>query len=299
MTRTDVRGIGAVCIALVIAALTVPAYWLYLLTAVALSAMVARSVGLVTGQAGQITLCQMSFAAVGGWLVSWMSLEWGWLPFPLMVLAAGAVVSLIGAALGLASLRIRGVELAAVTLGLASALSLVLGRLSFPGTAQGIPVVPNGPFSDGYWFYALAWSALLGTHLLITIVGRSRVGIAWQSIRISERATAALGGRPEVAKATSFMVGAGVAGIAGGLLAGQYGLLTEEVFSPITSMVYFAVAVMTGASVLGGAVLAGVLLVFVPEALRRVGIPVDVADALFALGAFEILRKGNGGIAEQ
>ncbi|MFV0434587.1 MAG: ABC transporter permease subunit [Leucobacter sp.] len=276
-----------------------PTYWIYLFSTVAVSAIVARSIGLVTNQAGMITLSQMSFAAIGGWVVSWASLELPGAPFPLLVLLGGLVTTPIGLLLGLATLRIRGIELAVVTLGFAAALDLILGRMSFPGAGQGIPVIPSSPFSTPIAFYALAWAALILLHLLVRSVGRSRLGLSWTAVRISERATAALGIRVGLAKTTAFGLGAALAGVAGGLLAGQFGLLNAEVFSPITSMVYFATALIAGASLLSGAVLAGVLSVFVPELLRRIGLPLDIGNAIFALGAFDVLRRGHGGIAEQ
>jgi branched-chain amino acid transport system permease protein len=64
-------------------------------------------------------------------------------------------------------------------------------------------------------------------------------------------------------------------------------------------MVVLATAVLCGASLFSGALLAGIFAVFVPEALRRLGLPLDVGNALLALGAFDVLRRGTGGIAQQ
>src|SRR5690606_15565202 len=63
--------------------------------------------------------------------------------------------------------------------------------------------------------------------------------------------------------------------------------------------VHLATAVLCGASLFSGAVLAGVFAVFIPELLRRIGLPPDIANALLALAAFDVLRRGNGGLAEQ
>jgi branched-chain amino acid transport system permease protein len=64
-------------------------------------------------------------------------------------------------------------------------------------------------------------------------------------------------------------------------------------------MGFLATAVLCGASFLGGALLAGVVSVLVPEILGRLGLPLDLGPALLALGAFDVLRRGNGGLAEQ
>lgn len=286
-------------VGLVTLGLFLPVYWVYLLSTVAISALIARSIGLVTNQVGIITLCQMSLAAIGGWAVSWLALVWPVAPFPLLALVGGAVAAPVGLLMGITTTRIRGVELAVVTLGFAAALDLMLRQGSFPGVGAGIPVIPSAPFDDPRWFFALAWALLLLMQAGIAALSRTVHGLGWTAVRASERAAASLGVRVSMAKASAFAIGALFAGTAGGLLAGQYGLLTTAVFTPLNSMVYLATAVLCGASLFGGAVLAGVFGVFVPELLRRVGLPLNVADALLALGAFDVLRRGNGGLMEQ
>ncbi|MFV0432631.1 MAG: ATP-binding cassette domain-containing protein [Leucobacter sp.] len=276
-----------------------PVYWVYLLGTVAISALIARSIGVVTGQAGIITLCQMSFAGMGGWVVSWAALEWPRLPFPLLVLLGGLAAAPVGLLLGAATARIRGVELAVVTLGFAAALDLMLRQGAFPGVGSGTPVIPTAPFDDPRWFFALAWGALLLLQLGVFAIGRTAHGLGWSAVRGSERGAASLGVNVVPTKASAFGAGALLAGVAGGLLAGQYGLLTADVFSPLTSMVHLVTAVLCGAALFSGALLAGVFAVFVPEGLRRIGLPIDVGNALLALGAFDVLRRGTGGIAEQ
>jgi len=279
--------------------LLLPIYWVYLLSTVAVSGLVARGIGLVTNRTGIITLCQMSFAAVGGWIVSWLALHWPGAPFPLLVILAGVVAAAVGMLIGLATARIRGVELAVVTLGFAAALDLVLRQGSFPGVGSGTPVIPSAPFNDPRWFFALAWVLLILLQLGLSLLERTPHGLGWAAVQSSERAAAALGVRVGVTKATAFALGAMLAGTSGGLLAGQYGLLTPEVFTPMTSMVQLATAVLCGASLFGGAVLAGVFSAFIPELLRRFGLPLDLTGALLALGAFDALRRGTGGLVER
>lgn len=289
----------AMIVVLVVLGAALPIYWVYLLSTVAISALIARSVGLVTNQLGVITLCQMSFAAIGGWVVSWCALAWPGAPFPLLVLLGGVVAAPVGLLLGMVTVRIRGIELAVVTLGFAAALDLVLRQGSFPGVGTGTPVLPGAPFDDPRGFFALTWALLLVLQLGLGVVARTRHGLGWQAVRVSERAAASLGVRVGLTKASGFTIGALFAGVAGGLLAGQYGLLTTAVFTPLTSMTHLAVAVLCGASVFGGAVLAGALSVFIPELLRRIGLPLDLGNALLAVGAFDTLRRGNGGLIEQ
>ena len=290
-------GLGLVV--LVLLGLLLPTYWVYALTTVAISAIVARGIGVVTRRVGLITLCQMSFAAIGGWVVSGIALAHPASPFPLLVLIGGAAAGSLGWVVGAVTTRVRGVEFAVVTLGFAAALDLVLRQGSFPGVGSGTPVLPMAPFDDPRWFFALAWGFLVLLQFAVHAAERSVHGLGWSAVRTSERAAAALGVRVSAAKASAFAIGALFSGVAGGLLAGQYGLLTPQVFSPLTSLVILATAVLCGAGLFGGAVLAGVFAVFVPELLRRIGLPLDVGNALLAIGAFDVLRRGNGGIIEQ
>ncbi|HQZ48757.1 MAG TPA: branched-chain amino acid ABC transporter permease, partial [Microbacteriaceae bacterium] len=128
MTRVSAKRLvfAAFIVVLVVLGMTLPVYWVFLLSTVAISALIARSVGLVTNQTGLVTLCQMSFAAIGGWVVSWMALTWPYLPFLLFVLVGGLVAGVMGVVIGIATVRIRGIEFAVVTLGFAAALDLVL-----------------------------------------------------------------------------------------------------------------------------------------------------------------------------
>ncbi|NUP74384.1 MAG: branched-chain amino acid ABC transporter ATP-binding protein/permease [Sinomonas sp.] len=276
-----------------------PMYWVFLFTTTAIAALVARSAGVITNQTGLLSLCQLSFAAVGGWVVAFMQAA-GWnLPFPLMVLAGGLAAIPVGLILGLPALRVRGVELAVVTLGFAVALDLFLQRVSFPGTGQGKPVIPLAPFANPVWFYYLAWAFLGLLAVLLWQVHHRPWGLSWAAVRTSERAAAALGVKVMRAKITAFATAAFIAGTAGGLMAGQFGLLTSDVFAPASSMVYLAVAITTGAGILSGALVAGILITLVPELLRRLGLPLDLGDLIFAIGAIDTLRRGNGGITEQ
>ena len=100
-------------------------------------------------------------------------------------------------------------------------------------------------------------------------------------------------------KLSAFAVSAGVAGVSGGLLAGQLSILTAAQFQPVASLVTFALAVMIGAQLPEGAAVAGALSAFVPELLRRIGLPLDFGDLLFGLGAVNVLRGGRGGAADR
>lgn len=158
--RSPLAALAAFAVIIVLG-LTLPTYWVYLLSAAGIGTLIARGIGLVTRQVGMILLCQMSFAAIGGWTASWLALYWPGVPFPLLVVVGGLAAAPFGCVLGAATARIRGVELAVVMLGFAAVLDLVLRRSGFPGTLEGSPVIPSAPFADPFWFSLLAWGSTL------------------------------------------------------------------------------------------------------------------------------------------
>lgn len=283
-------------ILLVLAALPVflPTFWTFIATSIIVLAVIASSVGILTGTAGMVSLCQMSFAAVGGWVVTYLNANGVPIPFFLQVIIGALVTVPIGVLIGLPALRLRGVNLAVVTLGFAAVVDLVLVNNNFPGANVGKPVLRPDVLSSDlayYWF-------CLGAFALVTLglgaIMRQRLGSSWLAVKHSERATAALGLSVSGTKLTAFAVSAFVAGLGGGLLAGQLGLLTSRNFDPVTSLVLFATAVMAGARYAGGAVLAGALTVLLPELLRRLNLPQDIGSAVFMVGTIQALSKGAG-----
>jgi branched-chain amino acid transport system permease protein len=273
-------------------------YYLFLATSAVTAAIVARSVGLVTGQAGMITLCQMGFAAIGAYVVTGLTASTG-IPFLVQVALGTLAGAPFGLAVGLPALRIRGINLAVVTLGFAVALDIFISRQDFPGVQAGSGVLPSAPFDTarGYYLFSLACFVLVCAAL--GIVSRGRTGAGWLAVRHSERATAALGLSVTVTKLQAFALSAMVASLGGALIAGQLQLPTPDTFNPLTSLVAFAVAVMFAARYPEGAILAGGIGVVLQEVFRRLGIPLDYADLFFGVGVVDVLRRGRGGVADQ
>ncbi len=284
--------VGAVVAGVVVAGV-LPAYWVFLATSLLVSAIALQSLGLVTGRAGMIALCQMSFAGVGAWVVGALNVA----QFPgglaVWVLAGGIAAVPFGVAIGLPALRLRGINLAIVTLGFAAAFDSVLSTISFPGQTKFLAVPrPEAFDSDaGYFVFVLIWYTAIAVAL--ELIARSRLGAGWLALRHSERAAAAHGISIPRAKLSAFAISAFVAGISGGLLAGFLGTLVSDNFNMIQSMVLFAVATMAGAQFAEGALIGGLLIVIFPEILRRLGLAQDIGNVVFAIGATQALSTGE------
>ena len=297
MRRGEVIFLVALALGTLLVAL-LPPFWAFLASSAYISALLISSVGVVYGRAGMVSLCQVTFAGIGGWVVGALSLSTS-IPFPIaLVLGALAAVP-VGVVIGLPALRLRGVNLAVVTLGFAVAVSSVLFVQGFPGARSNEPVArPVGFVGERGYLLFTALVFLIVASALMT-VRRTRLGAGWEAVRHSERATAALGMSVPLTKLSAFAVSAFIAGLAGGLLAAQLGFLNARNVEPVDSLIVFVIGVFVGAQHVGGAIFGGILGAFFPELLRRLSIPQDVGPILFAIGATQILAQGGRGLADQ
>ena len=287
--------VTAVVIPLLIGATT--GYWQYVATAGAVQACIGLSIGIVYGTAGMLSLCQVSIAAFGAWTVAYISVKEVAVPFPVAILLGALVAMPIGVLVGLPALRLRGVNLAIVTLGFTVAVATVARVGEIPGGSPTDVVTPPSWLSTPFSFFMLAWVSFIILAFAATFLRRSRTGLAWQSIKRNERATAALGVSVLRTKLTAFAAAGFVAGAAGGLLAGTLGVVDPANFSPLTAITYFALAVMLGTGHWEGAMALGVFNAGSAALFREIGVSPDIAAMLFGVGAVQVLSIGGEGFS--
>jgi branched-chain amino acid transport system permease protein len=297
MKRASFRSASVIVVAAIVAGAIItgllPGYWTYLATSVLISAVALQSIGLVSGRTGMIALCQMSFAGVGAWTVGYLNVGGAPGNLPVWIVIGGLAAVPFGVAIGLPALRLRGINLAIVTLGFATAFDAILMSITFPGQTRFIAVPRPDIFDSdaGYFVFVLLVYVVLAVGLEFLI--RTRLGAIWLAVRHSERAAAAHGISIPRAKLSAFAISAFIAGIAGGLLAGYLGTLVADNFNMMQSLVVFAVSTMTGAQFAEGALIGGILAVAFPEILRRLNLGQDIGNVLFALGATQALSTGE------
>ncbi|HEY2436601.1 MAG TPA: ABC transporter permease, partial [Solirubrobacteraceae bacterium] len=191
-------------------------------------AMLALSLVVIAGYAGQISIAQMTFAGLGGLLLSKAAGTWG-IPFPLSVLVAALLVVPIGALVGVPALRVRGINLAVVTFALADAVSAVVfnnAKWTGAGVLAGTAPIPSPSifsFSlDGFIHpgrnAAFGLIVLVIVALLVSNLRRSSTGRKLLALRSNERAAAAAGIAVSRTKVQAFAVSAFIAGLGGGIL---------------------------------------------------------------------------------
>ncbi|MDX6393538.1 MAG: hypothetical protein QOJ73_4601 [Streptosporangiaceae bacterium] len=228
------------------------------------------SLVVLTGYVGQVSLAQMSFAGIGAFMLSHLSSNWG-IPFPFSLLLAAATAVPVGILIGLPALRVRGVNLAVITLAAAAAMdALVFNPTWFSGGLAGRNVKPPTLFgldlgvAAGGSYPNVTFGVLL--LLIVTLVGlsvarlrNSATGRMLIAVRSNERAAAAAGIRVAPAKLFAFALSAFIAGLAGGLLGYLQGNVSAPTFAVFTSLSLLAIAYVAGIGRIAGAVIAGLM----------------------------------------
>ncbi|MES9606250.1 ATP-binding cassette domain-containing protein [Actinomadura sp. NPDC000929] len=296
MNLVDKRGLGTglgiAVLACALLPLVLPPYWIYLAISAVISAVIMQSFGVIVGRAGVMSLCQMSFAAIGAWVVLRLNVADAPGGFYLWLLLGGLAAVPVGVAIGLPALRIRGVNLAVVTFGFAVSTDIVLNVNPFPGAADLTMLERPAPFdTDGGYF---VFTVIVFTVLAVAlgIIGRTRLGLSWYELRHSERSAAAHGVSVARGKLAAFAISAFVAGIGGGLLVGQLSLVVPQNFAMGQSLALFAVAIMIGPHHPEGAVLGGIFGAVMATIMEKVSLPQDFGGVLFGAGALLALRSG-------
>jgi ABC-type branched-subunit amino acid transport system permease subunit len=231
---------------------------------------IALSVVVLTGYVGQVSLAQMSLAGIGGFMLGHISVSWG-IGFPWSLILAGLCAVPVGLIIGLPALRLRGVNLAVVTLGFAAAMdAVVFTSLSFTGTTAGLTIpaprlpglnlgITQGKSYPTFIFGALVLLVVILLGLLVARLRRGPAGRMLLAIRSNERAAGSVGINVAQGKLMAFGLAAFIAGIGGALTGYMQGELTADSFAAFTSISLLAIVFVAGAGRIAGAVVAGIM----------------------------------------
>jgi branched-subunit amino acid ABC-type transport system permease component len=236
-------------------------------------AFICLSFVVLTGFSGQISLCQLATAGVGGFTMSHLAASVG-VPFPIDIIIAGLAGTVLGVLIGVPAQRARGVSLAVVTV----AAAVTIDSLFFSNTAinggfggSGVPKLTlfglnldirtsNVHAFPRPWFGVVALILLALFGLSVGNLTRTPTGLRMLAVRANERAAAAVGINVAGTKLYAFMVASFIAGVGGALLGYQQGVLSEATFGPFVSVSFLAIAFIGGIGQVRGAVLAGIFL---------------------------------------
>lgn len=250
----------------------------------------------LTLSAGQLSLGSAAFAGIGGYTAGILTMKLG-VPYLLALAAGSALAGVVGLVIGLPVLRLHGVFLAIATLAFGEVVRIAVLNIDITGGAEGLVGIPN---------ITTTW----GIYLSLAIAGysiaklrKSRIGWCFESIREDETAASAMGINTTYYKTLSFVLGAILAGFAGGLYAHLNYIITPGEFGFSVAVNLLIYNIVGGIRVWYGPVLGAVLLTSLPEILRGTGItagPIRMAvNGLILLIVILFLPNGLVSIFER
>jgi len=221
---------------------------------VLLEAVTGMSLLVLTGWAGQVSLGQFAFAAVGAWVAAASRL-----PFPLAVAFGGVVGALVAVAVGIPALRLRGLHLAITTLAFALATSAFLLNPRYGGRALperlDRPTLLGLDLADQRSYYYLSLLVLALVVASVVSMRRSRTARALIAARDNAAAAQSYGIDLTSARLGAFAVSGFLAAVAGALIAFQQGGVQVLSFPPERSITVFVFAVIGGLGSVAGPLL--------------------------------------------
>ncbi|WP_066379811.1 MULTISPECIES: branched-chain amino acid ABC transporter permease [unclassified Anabaena] len=225
--------------------------------------------------AGQLSLASPGFYALGGYIAAILSTKVFTASsdlFPihfllLEMLIAGVISGLLGIAVGIPALRLRGIYLAIATIAFVEILRVLSLNLEITGGAVGIFAIPQ-PFSTQIEYLWIALPLLLISMVLFYRLERVRVGRAFTAIREDELAAGAMGINPTYYKVLAFTLGSILAGVVGAVSAHFLNTWNARQGTFDASIIYLTFVLIGGSRTFLGAVVGGMLFTALPEVLR-------------------------------
>jgi branched-chain amino acid transport system permease protein len=241
--------------------------------------------------AGQLSLASPGFYAIGGYIAAILSTKVfpttdNLFPIPLLLLEmliAGVVSGLMGVAVGIPALRLRGIYLALATIAFVEVLRVIALNVEITGGAVGIFAIPQ-PFQTQIEYLWIALPLLVISMVLLYRLERIRVGRAFTAIREDELAAGAMGINPTYYKVLAFTLGSILAGIVGAISAHFLNTWNARQGTFDASIIYLTFVLIGGSRTFLGPVLGGMLFTALPEILRAMadtgGLPTWLAQFL-------------------
>lgn len=240
-------------------------------------ALLGLSLNVVLGEVGLFDLGHIAFYAIGAYTTAILNTRCH-VPtlalLPVSALAAAAFAALVSAPI----IHLRGDYFCIVTIGIGEIVRLVMVNNPFglTGGPNGVNGIANASLGMGLvlrtprQLYILVWLLIGAVIAGLLRLQRSRVGRAWDAIREDEVAAKATGVDVRSYKLLAFVLGAGLAGVAGNLYASKVMSIAPENFSFLESSLLFCIVLLGGVGSIPGVVMGAAVVVVFPEVFRGV-----------------------------
>ncbi|MEF9951400.1 MAG: branched-chain amino acid ABC transporter permease [Clostridium sp.] len=258
------------------------AYVLRTSVVILLYVVLALSLNFVLGFAGQLSMGHAAFYAIGAYTVAILTVDLG-MNFWLALIAAAVVAALFGFILGMPTLRLKGDYLAIVTIGFGEIVRLVLiNWIDLTRGPSGIPSIPSPSIfsfkiNTNIEYYYLILVLVFVTIYISYKLLYSRLGRGLIAVRDDEIAADAMGVNVTYLKVLAFVLGALLAGLAGGFFASFVHYVNPDNFTYMESVSILCMVVLGGLGSVPGVIIGAAILTLLPEALR------DVATYRYAI----------------
>jgi branched-chain amino acid transport system permease protein len=259
--------------------------------------MTLMGLDVLMGYAGQVSLGQAGFMAIGGYTSGYLAINYE--TAPVLAILAGIAVSLLCAlVLSVVTLRLRGLYLALATLAFGLLIdSCAIGFIDITGGPSGLVGIPS--FSVARFTFAsprAMYYLILALDILILIAlfgaMRSGFGRALKAIRSDQMAAAALGINTMRYKLATFLISVTLASLAGSLYAFFFNFLSPEMVGTSRSLELVAMLIIGGESTLVGGLFGALLLTLLPVIFAPLALYKTFASGALLVASFLHLPQG-------
>ena len=276
MTRLDTHIIACIVFAAGITAVGIlvdNAYYLQVMIFIGVNTLLALSLNMLMGYAGQISLGHAAFFGIGAYTTAVLSTTYNispWLSLPAAIFMGIAIAYIVG----IPTLRLTGYYLAMGTLGFGIIVNIVFREwYSVTGGASGFVGIPplsvgNFVFDTDRSYFFLVWGVVVFFFIICRRIIDSRVGRALRAIHDGEHAAAAMGVNIAKMKLRIFVLSAAMASLAGFLYAHQVYFISPGTFDFLASIRLVTMVVIGGMASIWGSLLGASLLTLLPEWLH-------------------------------
>lgn len=252
---------------------TLDDYYLSIINLVLIAVVGALGLNILVGNTGQISVGHGAFMSVGAYTAANLAVRLG-LPFWITLPAGGLMAALIGALVGIPSLRIKGLYLAIATLASQLIIEWVINHTpAISGGVQASIQVPRPVVfghdvrTQGQLYFFLLFFAVIAIIAAINIV-RSRIGRAFIAIRDQDIAAEIIGINIFRYKLIAFAISSFYAGVCGVLYTYYFGIANYEAFQIVVSIDYLAMIIIGGLGSVLGSILGAIFVTMLPIAIR-------------------------------
>lgn len=244
-------------------------YIITIVVTVEIYALLALSLNIITGFAGQSMMGHAAFFGIGayaGAILTNAGVSF-WLAMPLAMIITGAT----GALVGVASLRVRDDFLAITTIGINFVVVALFNSMEVFGASLGLATQGAyflGTRMNNTHYMILLLVLILVVCLLIRKMQRSWFGLALASINNDEGAAQSFGINVSKYKILAFIIGTALAGLTGVIYAHRMGIIFSSNFAFTFSITILSMVVIGGIGTIRGPILGAILLGAAPEVLR-------------------------------